>query len=239
MEAVFKICSKGTCGIEITGLERDGNQYKAEDNNIQSIRTYKYTESITLNVIMSVSYDGTQTIEAIEPVTHVLEGIDNVIFNYNKDGIHKIVHIILPTQKLLNDVSLYTNFIYYDEANDLIKMNNEEITVEQLLEIEPADDNTIIRADKQTFCICYLNECYYRICKDLLTKFCGKCINKLQKDQQEVYNRDIVWMTISVIKYLIEFGQYNEAQRILEAITQCGNICGNLKSKDNNSCGCS
>lgn len=34
MEAVFKICSKGTCGIEITGLERDGNQYKAEDNNI-------------------------------------------------------------------------------------------------------------------------------------------------------------------------------------------------------------
>lgn len=249
MEAVFKICSKGTCGIEITGLEREGDQYKAEDNNLQSIRTYKYSESITLNVILSLSYDGEDTLETVEPVTHVLTGIDNVIFNYNKDGLHKIVHIILPTQKLLNDRNLYTDFIYYDENDNLIKLVNrdstkneditKDITVQELLEIVPDETNTVIRADKQTFCLCYLNECYYTICKDLLTKFCGKCINKLQKDQQDVYNRDIVWMTISVIKYLIEFGQYREAQRILESITQCGNICGKLKPKEGGSCGCS
>jgi hypothetical protein len=27
MQAEFSICKKGTCGIEVRGLERDSNQY--------------------------------------------------------------------------------------------------------------------------------------------------------------------------------------------------------------------
>lgn len=246
MESVFKICSKGSCGIQITGLEREGDQYKAEDNNIQSLRTYKYTESITINIIASINYEGDIINPDVELVTHDLNGIDNVVYNYTKDGLHLIAHIILPTQKMLNDKNLYEDFIYFDEYDNNIKhyIGEEKKEIEileavDLLNIDPLDTNTVIRSDKQTFCLCFLNECYYRICKDLLTKFCGKCINKLQKDTQTVYNRDIVWMTISVIKYLIEFGQYKEAQRILESITQCGNICDTLTSNKGNSCGCS
>ena len=113
MESVFKICSKGSCGIQITGLEREGDQYKAEDNDIQSLRTYKYTESITINIIASINYEGDIINPDVELVTHDLNGIDNVVYNYTKDGLHLIAHIILPTQKMLNDKNLYEDFIYF------------------------------------------------------------------------------------------------------------------------------
>ena len=121
MESVFKICSKGSCGIQITGLEREGDQYKAEDNNIQSLRTYKYTESITINIIASINYEGDIINPDVELVTHDLNGIDNVVYNYTKDGLHLIAHIILPTQKMLNDKNLYEDFIYFDEHDNNVK----------------------------------------------------------------------------------------------------------------------
>ena len=45
-------------------------------------------------------------------------------------------------------------------------------------------------------------------------------------------------MAINIIKYLIGFGQYYEAQRILESITQCGNICKEQDPKKGGRCGC-
>lgn len=57
-----------------------------------------------------------------------------------------------------------------------------------------------------------------------------------------IYNRDIIWMAINVIKYLIELGQYYEAQRVLEDITQCGGICKDVMVDKNTigggGCGC-
>jgi hypothetical protein len=48
-------------------------------------------------------------------------------------------------------------------------------------------------------------------------------------------------MTINVIKYSIEIGQYYEAQRFLENLIGCGNICAEYISdnKKGSGCGCS
>lgn len=44
MDSIFKLCKKGTCGITITGLEKDNDEYLNEDDEIiVSTRNYAYS----------------------------------------------------------------------------------------------------------------------------------------------------------------------------------------------------
>jgi hypothetical protein len=43
---------------------------------------------------------------------------------------------------------------------------------------------------------------------------------------------------MNVISYLIEDNKLVEAQRILESLTGCVNICKNSNSKNSSDCGC-
>ena len=54
----------------------------------------------------------------------------------------------------------------------------------------------------------------------------------------DYFSRDFLWMTLNVMDYLIERGQFNEAQRILEAINYCGGFCNNIKNDNKSMCGC-
>ena len=48
MDSVFKICKKGACGITITGLERDNDEYLNETDEITvSTRNYAYSQTVT------------------------------------------------------------------------------------------------------------------------------------------------------------------------------------------------
>ena len=256
MDSIFKICKKGNCGISIIGLEKDNNEYINEDNELYSIRSYKYSESITINVVSSITSDGEYTIQAEELVTHVSTGIDQADVEFPIDGLYEVTHIILPNQLYISKWSdsfttaHYSDLYYYDEEDNQYKLYNIKtkesivVTLDNILEVNSLSENkeggktSIIRSDQNTFCMCYINECFYRLCKDILSKFCGKCINKLGYTKEDVYNRDIIWMSINIIKYLIGFGQYYEAQRILESITQCGNICREQNPKKGGGCGC-
>lgn len=47
-------------------------------------------------------------------------------------------------------------------------------------------------------------------------------------------------MTINIIKYLLDFDKYFEAQRILDLINGCGGFCNAIdKLKGKSDCGCS
>jgi len=74
-----------------------------------------------------------------------------------------------------------------------------------------------------------------------LSKLCSERCDAATKYAQDIFNRDLVWMTINVIKYSIEIGQYYEAQRFLENLIGCGNICAEYISdnKKGSGCGCS
>jgi hypothetical protein len=109
--------------------------------------------------------------------------------------------------------------------------------VKEIIEID-AEDTTIIKSSLYTFCICYLQECLYKINKNLINELCGKCANKINYSKEKVINRDLILMSLHIIKYLIDFGSYLEAQRVLESISQCGNICKTLTKSDDNGCRC-
>lgn len=264
MDAIFKICKNGACGITVSGLEKDNDEYLAEATSTTTIavstRNYAYSQSITVNAITSIKSTGEETLQKHTIVKHDIDCIDESDLELIIDGLYEVTHIILPTNIWLNYVisrsksslTAYNAIYYYDlESESFMKYVDEvsiPVTIEEVLEVNATPPTnvidkttTIIRSDKNTFCTCHLNECFYNICKNLLSDLPGRCTNKLSDVKLLIYNRDIIWMAINVIKYLIELAQYYEAQRVLEDITQCGSICKNNATNINsggNGCGC-
>lgn len=257
MDSLFKISKKGLCGITVTGLELDGDEYLSEDNVIISTRNYTYNQSVTVNVLISYNSKQEETIKDVQVIKHKVDCIDESDMIMEQDGIHEVVHIILPTQEWLNHVlthspeslDAYYGIYYYDTSNsNYMKFDSGKsykTSIEEILQINaipPIDitelTTTIIRSSKSTFCLCKLRECFYQICKNLLQSYPVKCPEN--QDSQWEYYRDIIWMTINVIKYLLEKEQFYEAQRILEEVTYCGSICNNVNTiKKSSNCGCS
>ena len=250
MESVFTVCRQGTCGISITGVERDSNQYLT-DVTTTSIRNYTFLQTVSINAITSIKADLTETLDVYGVVNHITDTVDTSNFEMSTDGLYRVTHIILPTNEWLldaiskNGISLYTLIYYYNTTDKLfykyISGTSTEVTIDELLAVNPTSTNTIIRTDKNTFCTCRLNQCFYNLCKSLFGILPSKCANKVDENKSMIYNRDIIWMAINIIKYLIEQGQYYEAQRILEEVTQCGSICNNIVVDKNSGggCGCS
>ena len=56
------------------------------------------------------------------------------------------------------------------------------------------------------------------------------CWNKNKIDSELIYKRDLVWMSINVIKYLTECEQLAEVERILETINGCNGLCTSSNS---------
>lgn len=260
MDSIFKVSKKGLCGITVTGLELDNDEYLSEDNVIISTRNYTYQQSVTINILKSINAKQEETIRDVQVVLHKVDCIDESDFEMEVDGLHSIIHMILPTQEWLTHVvthspeslESYYGVYYYDtNTSNYMKYDSGKImlaSLEEILEINaipPIDPTelttTIIRNSKSTFCLCKLRECFYQICKKLLQAFPVKCPDQLSDISEWQYYRDIIWMAINVIKYLLEKEQYYEAQRILEEITYCGSICNNLDTvqKYSSNCGCS
>lgn len=257
MDSIFKLSKKGLCGITVSGLELDNDEYLNEDNVIISTRNYTYKQSITINVLIRCNSKQEETIKDVQVIKHSVDCIDESDMVMEQDGIHEIIHIILPTQEWLNHVlthspeslNAYYGVYFYDTGSaQYMKYENGKVvtvSIEEILEINavpPVDTSelttTIIKNSKSTFCLCKLRECFYLICKNLLQEYPEKCPENSYNQLQ--YYRDIIWMTINVIKYLLEKEQFYEAQRILEEITQCGSICNNIQTvKKSSNCGCS
>lgn len=73
MDSVFKICKKGACGITITGLERDNDEYLNETDEITvSTRNYAYSQTVTLNAITSIKSSGDEVTQKYDIVEHVI-----------------------------------------------------------------------------------------------------------------------------------------------------------------------
>lgn len=258
MDSIFKICKNGACGITVSGLERDNDEYLNEEGDIVvSTRNYAYSHTITLNTLTSIKSDGVESIKETDIVFHEVDCIDESDMEMPIDGLYQVTHIILPTEVWLQyvldrDVTALTayNLIYiYNKTTEGFQkyINNElvDVTLEEVLAVNAMPPvnitdktSTIIRSDKNTFCTCYINECFYRLCKNLLIELPGKCQNKLDLLKSSIYNRDLIWMTINVIKYLLELKQFYEAQRVLEDITFCGNICKDVMNKNLKGTGC-
>lgn len=224
MDSIFKITKSSSCGITVTGLEKDNSEYLAEDASVLiSTRNYAYSHTVTLNIFNSVSSAEQFTPRGSQIISH--EGLDECGFTFSIDGLYQVTHMIMPTSTWLEYVlahdstalSAYTIVYYYDTVNNKICKygSTDEVTIDEIFQINSLT-TTIIRGDKLTFSICKLQEQLYCICKALFADLL-QCKTSTQNRQY----RDITWMAINVIKYLLDTEQYYEAQHTLEKVSSC------------------
>lgn len=166
----------------------------------------------------------------------------------NFDGYFTLYYIVLPTKEWVYKnqiiVNLFSN-IYYINNGQIYKYNSGEsdeiIQNQNLLNIveSPNIDSNISSISKDYVSICFLQKCYVNLCQQIFKEnISSQCNNIIDKNLS--YNRDLVWMAINVIKYLVEDNQLYEAQRIIELLHSCNGVCKNtLKKIKHGGCNCS
>lgn len=140
---------------------------------------------------------------------------DNIIFTIGEDGHYTLGTVKVstsPAERLYYKNGKFYNGIY-------------EVTLQEVINKAEYEDY---------FQICQLKKCFISACQDIFDKRASTNCNNTGVDQASIYKRDLIWSTINVIEYMIEFGQYDEAERLLVRINDCNGLCNNTKTN----CGC-
>lgn len=263
MKSIFKISRIGEFGLLIEGLEAEGEdiQYLSESLTISN-DAYKWTQSVTINTVSTLNASGDETFEKYYVVDHEDCCNDRLEVQLKKDGLYRIAHIILPTKQWIDDYiefndnpaedfDYFDKIYYYDDGKfylwEVDSNKGTEVEFKTIYDEIPSDDesdesnrNTIVRSDKNTFAMYYLNDCFGKLLKNILRDFSRDCVNcSSDTNSKKIADRDLMWMFINVIKYSLDCGELYEAQRFLEKFNRCNIICDyhNLKKWDND-CGC-
>lgn len=245
MNPSFHICQEDGCSITITGLSYDDGLYLKETDIIQPYNKFKYSDTVTINVIQLNTVDDVILLDNFI-VSHC-SYLDEVHYKLQKDGYYMISHIVLPTKKAIeriieNDDTFVDQYDYiYAEDNGLIVKFKDnkwiESSVEEIVEINNCN-TTISKANKELFSMCRLWGCYVDICRNLLSSNLNKC-KKNPELEDLIFNRDVIWMTINVLNYLVERNQLYEAERLLEEVKGCNGFCQeSRKIIKSGGCGC-
>lgn len=157
--------------------------------------------------------------------TVIRENIDDPIeFSIGEDGYYLLCKLIVPTD--------ITQPYYYFDGK--FYKGNEEIQLQELIETNPEVSKVEISYEHY-FQICHLRQCYIDICQRIFEEQASIRCEKNKVDKELIYKRDLIWSAINVIKYLVEFEQFEEAERLLQKITGCNGLCQHEESKG---CGC-
>lgn len=144
-----------------------------------------------------------------------------VKFNTKKDGFYTIITLLIPVDK--------NSYYYYKDQK--FYRNQEEVSIEEIINTNPKLSNIYPNYDYY-FLLARLKNCYINACKKIFESSV-KCLKNENKDL--IYNRDLIWSSLNVLEYMVEFEQYEEAQRLLEELTGCNGICQEEETKH---CGC-
>lgn len=249
MTPIFNICKTTTCGIVITDLTKPSGNYVPETETTSVVNQFKYSQTVTIDMIQLIKINENEIIKSI--ITSHSTDVPEISVPFNKDGLFKVTHIILPTtawleselQNTENILDLYST-IYVSDGLKVYKYINGSLVECPILELveRNIEGTTISSTEKSTFSICYLSKCFVTLCNEILNKNLTKCKSKNSDLEDLIFKRDFVWMTINVIKYLIDLGQLLEAQRILEESSACNGICystmNSLVTGRSSGCGC-
>ena len=164
------------------------------------------------------------------------------------DGWFTVNYIVLPNrdwfERELNKTSgsalgLY-DIVYFTDNDNIYKYINgkiENVDVKEVIEINPLN-TTISITNKDYISICFLQHCYINLCQQIFeSRGFSQCWNKNNIDSELIYKRDLTWMLINVIRYLVECNQLSEVQRLIEISQSCNGLCVN-NIKISNNCGC-
>lgn len=178
---------------------------------------YAYIYIFQLN-----KYDGSTLVQTFIRTDEAQE----IAFSMGYDGYYTLGRLKVP---LDNTKSYY----YFDQA---IYHNGEVVPTQQIIEMNPEVTGIEITYF-QYFQICKLKKCFIEAAKKVLDSQTSiDCNRDKVVSKDDIYKRDLIWSALNVITYLVEMNQFQEAERLLERITDCNGLCDNSTKSG---CGCS
>lgn len=246
MNLTFNLSIINNCTLLINGTTQQYSEYLPEtSSDYVQLGRFKYSDTYTINVVNYKSSTDT-TLLNTSINSHKYEDtvayIDETEFPLTKDGHYVIDHLVIPGIEWYNEhkesqiLQEYTA-AYFTDGNIIYKVQDNQLVqcpIEEIIEIN-TDGTTISKASQETFSICLLHKCYLTMCNNQFNSLKSiKCINK---QDYKNFDLDLVWMALNAIKYNVEFGYLQQAQSILEDVTNCANVCKQT-IKSNTSYGC-
>ena len=142
------------------------------------------------------------------------------------------------------DVQIPENIFYIHGSKDNFHLyrNGKQVLVEDLVdELLSASENwgCLELQRKDIFALCHFEQCVAALQKETILKnlkFAGTkiCMSSSELEEQ----RDFMFLTLDLLKSLIEQERYEQAQQLLDDVsTKCGIIC-KTATATKNGCGC-
>lgn len=245
MELKIHICTNESCKVIIKDITKD---YQPEGNTNSNYGKFRYSDTVSIDVLQHNKIEGMELQAPVfSPHTDKLEPITLPV---KFDGWFQVQHIVLPTKEwFLNELEkedtsilkLY-NGVYFTDGQNIFKYYDKQVIAVSLQEIveRNTEGTTISRCSQDYVSICFLRKCYINLCQQIFnSRAFDKCSSKNKVDCELTFKRDLVWMAINVIKYMVEFNQFEEAARILNRISGCNGLCMSQHSAAPSSgCGC-
>lgn len=162
------------------------------------------------------------------------------------NGLYHYQKLVIPTynhkQSHENEKLYYRNGVVYyvDEDSGINKTwNSLSSNFDEIYNVVISDKpDNCFHFDEDSFSMYNLLECYVltekeRIQNYLKNNCSGDCDNS-----RDLNNRaDILLAAVTVIRHLMEIGDFFEAQRIINGLNTCGRLCKNVQNKLKG-CGC-
>lgn len=147
--------------------------------------------------------------------------------------------------KIKDKVFYYNNNIYIGVQNittlDDLNNTNAKLISNWYLLIKEKDTNPNLHLDyyytTEFFTYCKLNKCVFNYQRQTVFDYIDACNNICKKDNQKEI-RDFLFISLYILEYLVCVGNYSEAQRILENLSSCGNLCDDNLLNISNNCNC-
>lgn len=165
---------------------------------------------------------------------------------YNKYGIYNLDSL---WDEVDEEYKTKNVIFYYKETNNIYLGNQNITSIEDLSNIEYAQlisnwyelrkyiGNEVVHYFiSEVFTFCKLNKCVINYQKQTLFNKIQTC-NKICKEDSQKSLRDFLFISLYVLDYLVCTHNYMEAQRILESLSSCGNLCEDTYITNNN-CNC-
>lgn len=253
MKPLFELENNPIHGLRVTDVTLDSDEYLAESiSDAEALiqhknNKFKYSETCTINIIEKHTIDSTgnqeNTIEIIDINEHC-SYLDEFYYQLKEDGYYTIHHAILPLKSCIdNDINegstINKDLSVYSTDGQNIYQGDKIISAFQLINVNP-EETTISIAFTDQFSIYKLWDCFIKFCKQIFKNINFRCLS--DKGLEDfIFKRDLLWMTINIIKYHVDFGQLWEAQRLLQEMNQCGGLCNeqSMSSQSSSGCGCS
>lgn len=232
----INVCTRTNCTVVVEEAIQEGG-YLPESSTAIVKNKFRYKDTVSIDVLTLNKSTGE---EVQSPVFTIRDSqLDQVKLPITFDGWFTVCHIVIPSKQWFDAATIALTLydvVYYSDGVNVYKYVDGESTLTTVDEIiaRNTEGTTISIVKKNYISVCYLRKCYINLCQQLFNSN-TQCVSS--DNSELIFQRDTVWMALNVIKYLTEFNQLAEAERIIEKLNSCNGLCKTTLSKQG--CGCS